>query len=141
MSRSHFKWSFKSLFKLSLNCVLLMPRVESFFKGFLILIFVHASIEISKYIWAILIFVLSRRRKVKGRSSTLISCQENGKGEINNTTYKSATGGRSEIDKREISMPTCVLVTRRTKTGGAKAWRYLAPTCVLFSANLPYEFF
>ncbi|XP_037466461.1 uncharacterized protein LOC119338269 [Triticum dicoccoides] len=61
MSRSDFKWSFKSLFKLSLNCVLLMPIVESFFKVFLFLILVHASTEISKYIWAILVFFLMRK--------------------------------------------------------------------------------
>ncbi|XP_048531653.1 uncharacterized protein LOC125510495 isoform X2 [Triticum urartu] len=60
MSRSDFKWSFKSLFKLSLNCVLLMPIVESFFKVFLFLVLVHASTEISKYIWAILVFFLMR---------------------------------------------------------------------------------
>nr|XP_040251123.1 uncharacterized protein LOC109754329 isoform X2 [Aegilops tauschii subsp. strangulata] len=33
-------------------------RIESVFKGFLFLILVHASTEISKYIWSILVFFL-----------------------------------------------------------------------------------
>nr|XP_040251127.1 uncharacterized protein LOC109754329 isoform X5 [Aegilops tauschii subsp. strangulata] len=49
-------------------------RIESVFKGFLFLILVHASTEISKYIWSILVFFLMRRRTTKGRSSALISC-------------------------------------------------------------------
>uniref|UniRef100_A0A8R7QEB7 Uncharacterized protein n=1 Tax=Triticum urartu TaxID=4572 RepID=A0A8R7QEB7_TRIUA len=34
--------------------------IESVFKGFLFLILVHASTEISKYIWSILVFFLMR---------------------------------------------------------------------------------
>ncbi|KAM3244230.1 hypothetical protein ACQJBY_055882 [Aegilops geniculata] len=34
--------------------------IESVFKGFLFLILVHASTEISKYIWSILVFLLMR---------------------------------------------------------------------------------
>uniref|UniRef100_A0A8R7U432 Uncharacterized protein n=1 Tax=Triticum urartu TaxID=4572 RepID=A0A8R7U432_TRIUA len=34
--------------------------IESFFKGFLFLILVHASTEISKYIWSFLVFFLMR---------------------------------------------------------------------------------
>lgn len=71
MSRSDLRWFFKSLFKLSLNCVLLIPRVESFFKGFVILILVHASTEFSKHIWGILILFLLRTWMPKRRSDHL----------------------------------------------------------------------